>query len=195
MFRTVYRHLGEILTLLVFICIGMYLYSSMEDSKTILENEEEARNNIIKIYKQEKSVFDSKKTYASFVNIIQDVPSLGQLVKISEDKSGKSVLYSDQKYIYFFRLEFELNSVDNYISRQEKETPSGYRLMAWPSIYSTTGELVFYIDQEGMLCASANPSAQYDGTKILPPDLKTPASFIDNKDKGETSEMWRIIPL
>lgn len=188
--------MGEIITLMVFVFIGLYLYSSMADADHLLHYEEVARNNMIEIYQQEKEAFNSGSSYIPLDKVVERCPGLQSLKRIKEDKNGKSVLYGDDNYIYFFKLEFELNSVDNYMTGESVQAPSGYKLMAWPKVYATTGELAYYVDQQGFLAMSINPYAQYDGIiKNLPPDLKTPAEFIDRRNEEPISNLWEIVPL
>ena len=105
----------------------------------------------------------------------------------------KTELFTDENYFFFFQLEHQPVGADDYISGTSEKNPRGFRLFAWPCVFTSTGELAYYVDERERVAISSNHLALYDGLKSFPPDLRTPRAAVSRK-KGEVSP-WHVKPL
>ena len=194
--RFFFNRSGEIFTIIVCLAIGFYLATSLSGSLKILDNEKTACAVVEKIYRLEREAFRTslEKRYLPLSKIKDRSPSLSGLRDCLKSHTGESgsELFTDGRYLYFMRLEYKPHSASDYISGETDEQPSGFKLLAWPVLFTSTGEMAFYVDQRGKLAASNNGSGLYDGTKSFPPDLQPPNAIVENTVKDIRQSNWWV---
>lgn len=164
-FRTIYNHGGEIITALVCAAIGLYIFSSLSDSRAILEYEDAARRRLREIYRLEKEVLGKEQggEYEALSRLGSQSSKLEPLNHISSGTDGRSELHTDGHYYYYFLLRYEERGARDVLRDVKDQEPIGYRVLAWPRTFAVTGELGFYVDERGYLLYCPNDRAYYEG--------------------------------
>ena len=196
--RFFYNRSGEILTLLVLLAIGAYILVNLVNSSGILDHEAAARTRILEIHRLEIDALNSGANgrFRPLSALKAGSPDLANLIDVTPAEAKATELFRDDHYFYFLLLEYPAQSAEDYGSDHRNDEPSGFRAMAWPATYAITGETAYYIDPRGILAVSINERARYEGSGCFPPDWQTPASALEEKNRGKNLYLgsWRLDP-
>jgi hypothetical protein len=193
-FHQLYYRSGELLALFMILVISGYLTLSVRDARQILRNERAALIVMKQIYRGEMKAFKSDDigAFQPLGKLTNQTPAMQQLEPVPLGKNDELELFSDSRYLYLFRLVAQPKGVDDYVSGQADKDPKGFEAIAWPCAFSSTGELVYYIDDRGKVAISANSRAQYDGYKIFPPDMDSPRDAVTQGRHGDEFSPWKV---
>ncbi|MHC4943362.1 MAG: hypothetical protein ACYTG7_10130 [Planctomycetota bacterium] len=194
LFHHLYHRSGELLALALIVVIGGYLILSVRDARQILRNERSALAVVKQIYSEEVNASKSEQigSFQPLRRLQGEVPLLNHLIPISLGEDQEAELFSDKSYLYYFRLVAQPKSVDDYVSGTAEKVPKGFEAIAWPHAFSTTGEVVYFIDDRGRVAISANERGQYDGYKIFPPDMDSPRDAVTHRRDADEFSAWRV---
>ena len=194
--RLFFNHSGELITLLAACSIGVYLVLNLGASRTVLESEATSRKVLETVFRLEEEALRSDRDgcYVPLSRLQERSPLLGPLKKIPMKTSDSVEYFRDRSYLYLFQLEYRSQRAEDYIAGRKNDIPLGFKALAWPKEHATTGEMAFYIDQTGRFTQSRNRSAQYDGWKYFPPDLKEPAEA-KLSEESDKKARWKVVSI
>lgn len=197
--RTIYNHGGEIITALVCAAIGLYIYTSLSDSRSILEYEDAARRRLREIYYLEKDLTGKEQggVYAALSQLGSQSLTLQPLNQISSGLEGRSELHTDGHYYYYFLLRHEERGARDVLRDVKSQKPIGYRVLAWPRTFAVTGELGFYVDERGYLLYCPNDRAYYEGREDFHFDWEPMESSIRDVEANQQKkyDIWMLDAL
>jgi hypothetical protein len=194
-FRFLYNRFGEILTLAVCLCIGLYLVNTFSGAAAVTDNEDRAYEVLKEVYRLEMQAARDR-AYLPLEQLLERSEKLEGVKKREISGLTASTLFGDGKYYFLFRLEHKTQSAQDYIAGRDAPLPIGFQLLAWPRAFAHTGEIALYVDQRGQLMVTGNDRAKYDGLKTFPPDMKEPAEDVTRQHLREKENValhpqWR----
>lgn len=181
LFRSLFFKTGEVATLLALAAFLLYLVNSSSEADEILENEQNAQSFLLEVGRAEEELHRETGTFGGFDALRSRNAGLASLQVIPLSNPGTAGLVRGKGYYFFLKLLFPKSSIRSEQSR----SPTGFRCIAWPERFSTTGELCFYIDDSGQTAVSFNSEGRLNGLKTFPPDF-SPAL----RAASGTTEEW-----
>jgi hypothetical protein len=179
---------------MVLLAIGIYLSMSLSGARSMLRHEESARQRLKTFYRLEREAVQAPSTgrYVLPSQLSPQPPDLQNLKAIPLKDNTNTELFSDGAYLYHFRLESPPRRAEDYLAGKTGDKPRGFMILAWPVRFGATGEMAFYIDEQGRMARSTNRDATHDGFKDFPPDYTKVLETLQAQEKRTGVRDWMV---